>query len=183
MNKNINKEKTQKIIERLDGTLIADLRSLKVVAEKRQNHERLKKYLPGGLNFALFLFGLIACETLGFFIKKDSNEGSTEENIKGFIQSEYFKKDSAFRKDKYLNILVSLRHNLAHVFGMTDLNDWDLCVGGINKPEMIQINKNVKLNGIKFVELVINGFELIKSEVQKNGKSDLVKIIASKESV
>jgi hypothetical protein len=59
-------EKAKKIIERLEGTLIADLKSIKITAEKRLNGVDAYKNLPGGLNFSLFLMGLIASETIGY---------------------------------------------------------------------------------------------------------------------
>lgn len=179
-------EKAQRIIDRLEGTLIADLKTIKLIAEKRNNNEEMYECLPGGLNFALFLFGLIASETIGFYITKDTNAGRTERNIKGFISSDYFK-GTAYKKEKYLNILISLRTNIAHVFGMTDLKlesisaELELCVGGTNKSELLSNGKNVKMNGIKFADYVIDGFESIKSEVfKKNEKSIVASIIRSK---
>jgi len=179
-------EKAKKIIDRIEGTLIADIKSLKIIAEEKEDSATFKEQLPGGLNYTLFLIGLIASEALGFLIKKDSKEGRTDENIKSFILSKFFK-DSAFKKDNYLNILVSLRTNLAHVFGMTDLKmeeintELELCVGGLKKPELKREGNTVKLNGVKFLDLVVDGFDSIKSEVVRgNNNSDIIEIINNK---
>jgi hypothetical protein len=72
----LSKEKAIKVIERLEGTLIADLKSLKIIAEERSESASLQAKLPGAFNFLLFITGLIACETLGYFINKASEERS-----------------------------------------------------------------------------------------------------------
>lgn len=188
----MSKEKTVKVIDRLEGTLIADLKSLKIIAEERSESASLQEKLPGAFNFLLLITGLIACETLGYFINKESKEskeskeGRSEKNIKYFVNSKHFKQ-SAFKKSNYLNTLASLRTNLVHVFGMTDLNldgintDIGLSVGGSKKPEILQETGVVKINGIKFLELVIDGFESIKSEVMTgNDSSTLIGIMSDK---
>lgn len=182
----MRKEKAIKVIERLEGTLIADLKSLKIVAEERSGSASLQEKLPGAFNFLLLITGLIACETLGYFINKASEEGRSEENIKYFVSSRHFKQ-SAFKKTHYLNILASLRTNLVHVFGMTDLKmdginaDIGLSVGGSKKPEILREAGVVKINGVKFVELVIDGFGSIKSEVMAgNDSSAIIEIISDK---
>lgn len=113
----MSKEKTVKVIARLEGTLIADLKSLKIIAEERSESASLQEKLPGAFNFLLLITGLIACETLGYFISKESKEGRSENNIKYFVKSKHFK-ESSFKKSNYLNTLASLRTNLVHVFGM-----------------------------------------------------------------
>lgn len=185
----MDRENAKKIIERIEGTLIKDLKSLKIIAEEREKEKTFYKKLSGGLNYTLFLIGLIASETLGFFISEDSAAGRSDENIRKFILSKFFK-NSAYKKEKYLNILTSLRTNLAHVFGMTNLKLEDittelgLCVGGIKKPDLKSDNTCVKLNGIKFVELVIDGFNSIKSEVlEKNGSSSIINTINKKANI
>ncbi len=182
----LSTDKAKKVLDRLEGTLIADLKSLKIIAEDRSESSSLKERLPGAFNYLLFITGLIASETLGYFINKDSHEGRTEENIKYFILSNYFKQ-CAFKKDNYLYTLVSLRTNLAHVFGMTDLKmenintELGLCVGGSKEPELKRDSNTVKLNGIKFLELVIDGFDSIKSEVMNgNENSALIRVINNK---
>ena len=134
----------------------------------------------------LFITGLIACETLGYFINKASEDGRSEENIKFFVSSKHFKQ-SAFKKTDYLNTLAFLRTNLVHVFGMTDLNmdgintDIGLSVGDSKKPEILRESGVIKINGVKFLELVIDGFASIKSEVMSgNDRSTLVGIIGDK---
>jgi hypothetical protein len=182
----LNKDKAKKVIDRLEGTLIADLKSLKIIAGERFGSNPLKEKLPGGFNYLLFITGLIACETLGYFINKASEGGRSEENIRYFVSGNYFKQ-CAFKKERYLNILVSLRTNLVHVFGMTDLRlesidtEIGLSVGGSNDPELLREHDIVKLNGVKFLELVIDGFDSIKSEVMSgHDNSDLVRVIGEK---
>lgn len=182
----MSKEKTIKVINRLEGTLIADLKSLKIIAEARSESTLLQELLPGGFNFLLLITGLIACETLGYFITKASHEGRSEENIRYFVLSKYFKQ-SAFRKTDYLDTLASLRTNLAHVFGMTDLGmdcinaDIGLSVGGSRMPEILKEPGAVKINGVKFLELVIDGFESIKTEaINGSESSTLIGIIGEK---
>ena len=185
----MSKEKTVKVIDRLEGTLIADLKSLKIIAEERSESPSLQEKLPGAFNFLLLITGLIACETLGYFINtesKESIEGQSGKNIKYFVKSKHFKQ-SAFKKSNYLNTLASLRTNLVHVFGMTDFNmdgintDIGLSVGGSKKQDILQETGVVKINGVKFLELVIDGFESIKSEVMTgNDSSTLIGIISDK---
>jgi len=182
----LNTEKSIKIISRIEGTLISDLRSIKIIAEERNNSDLLKNKYPGGLNFTIFISSLIACETLGYFIKSNSDAGRSKENITNFISSDYFE-GSAFKKDNYLDLLVSLRTNLAHVFGMTDLGleninkELVLCVGDAKQPEVKRENGLVKLNGIKFLDLVVRGFDSIKKEVTSNsGNSKIINIISEK---
>ena len=180
----MSKDNALKVIARLEGTLISDLKSLKVISEERCESETLQEKLPGAFNYLLHITALIACETLGYLINKDSSGGRSEENIKYFISSKYFK-DSAYKKSDYLDILTSLRTNLAHVFGMTDLGldniskDIALCVGGSKKPEVMREAGVVKINGVKFVTLVIDGFEAIKNEINRENQT-LIKIVNEK---
>jgi len=69
---------------------------------------------------------------------------------------------------------------------MTDLKldsvtaDIALCVGGSKKPEVIKESGIIKINGVKFAEMVIDGFEAIKAEVIKHENSTLIGIIDEK---
>jgi hypothetical protein len=182
----MNSAKVNSVISRLEGTIVADLKSLIIVADERSTNTALQQKLPGGFNFLLLLSALIACETLGYFIKKDAQEARSDENIRYFLSSSFFP-ESAFKRVKYIDILVALRTNLAHVFGMTDLkvdginHEIVLTVGSSSKSEIIAENNLVKINGIKFAELVIEGFNAIKSAIlDTETKSSLIKIIESK---
>ncbi len=54
------------ILDKLEGTIIADLKSLIAWAEDFDTKtEKGSEY--GGLNFTLLLLSLIACETLGYY--------------------------------------------------------------------------------------------------------------------
>jgi len=168
----LNKEKVLKVIDRIEGTLISDLISLKSISEELYNNDLLSKKLPGGINFTLFLTGLVACETLGYFLNKSSSEGDTKKNIEYFLSSAYFNSPE-LNKKHYKEALVSLRTNLAHVYGMTDLrmNEIDkeliLCVGSTEKSVVMSYKNTVKLNGLKFIELILNAFESIKTDILK----------------
>jgi hypothetical protein len=70
---------------------------------------------------------------------------------------------------------------------MTDLNmdgintGIGLSVGGSKKPAILRESGVIKINGVKFLELVIDGFASIKSEVMAvNDSSTLVGIIGDK---
>lgn len=182
----LSKEKALKVIERLEGTLIADLKSLKIIAEERERDKLLQEQLPGAFNFTVFLTGLVACETLGYLINAKSRAVDTKNNIEHLLSRSYCE-SSAFNKKNYKDALVSLRTKLAHVYGMTGLRthevdkDLILCVGGSSYPEIISSQKTAKLNGIKFIELIVKAFESIKSEVSTgNDGSDIVRSISEK---
>lgn len=182
----MSKENALKVIERLEGTLVADLKSLKVIAKERTTDKSLQDKMPGAFNFAIFLTGLVACETLGYFINKESQDGDTKKNIENFISSKYFNSPE-LNKRNYLDALVSLRTNLAHVYGMTDLSlnevdkDLVLCVGGSSYPMIMSDQRKVKLNGIKFIELILKAFDSVKSEVSiPKNESDIARIINDK---
>ena len=183
----MSKEKALSIVDHIEGTLIADLQSLELVALERQSDNEMKSKLPGALNYTLFLTGLIACETIGFLISEKSKSGDTNECIKYFIKSKYFKSPD-LNKSKYIEALIRLRTNLAHLYGFTDfaLKEIDkelvLCVGGVTYPPLMSDNKQVKLNGIKFVKIVIDAFNQIKQEVA-NGGTNLPKIILGKSQI
>ena len=54
-------------------------------------------------------------------------------------------------------------------------------MGGTKKPELKSDGKSIKLNGVKFLELVIDGFDSIKNEViNDDGNTDIVNMINSK---
>jgi hypothetical protein len=61
-----NRTEAIKVVDRLEGTLLADLTSL---VEWAGDYERRQGKRPGhgGLNFTLSLLALVGCETLGFF--------------------------------------------------------------------------------------------------------------------
>ena len=179
-------DKALKVIDRLEGTLIADLKSLKVIAQERLADKLLQEKMPGAFNFAIFLTGLVACETLGYFINPDSKEGDTKKNIEYFIASMYFESRDLNKKN-YIDALIFLRTNLAHVYGMTDfrLNEVEkeliLCVGAPSAPMIISDQRKVKLNGIKFIELIVKAFDSIKSAVSSSkNESSIAKVISEK---
>ena len=110
------------LLDRLEGTLVADLNSL---VEWASDFDRRRTKAPklGGLNFTLGLVALIGCETLGFFTtgaaqhRKQPPRAQPDLGtyIMGFIR-DYFPRDSLFRKLEKV-LADFLRHDLVHGFG------------------------------------------------------------------
>ncbi|MEW8320881.1 MAG: hypothetical protein AB2691_20295 [Candidatus Thiodiazotropha sp.] len=57
-----------------------------------------------------------------------------------------------------------------------------LCVGGIRDHALLSSTKEVKLNGIKFVRAIIDGFELLKKHVV-DSKSKISGVVCEKSQV
>lgn len=173
---NKNSRRASKILVHLEGTLIADLKSLKVCAStpKEQNSGL------GALNYTLFLVGLIGCETLGRYVcgadldKKDHN---STPDVGGYI-TRFIEKFP--NKDEYKSIskILSdyLRHILVHGFApRKDGYPFDLHLviskEGKDLPPLALEKNNrlvIKLDGISFINKILNAFEKIKSESLTN---------------
>jgi len=170
-----------KLLDKLEGTVIADLKSLIAWAgdfhNKSDNEES-----RGGLNFTLFILSLIACETFGYYSegakyhKKRGNCKSVDTGsyIMDFIQN-YFERDSYFKKLK--KVLADwLRNYLVHGFGSLDEHDnYDIGLF-ISKDLTKQIlvgkegeKKVIKLNSIAIAQQTISAFSRLKGKV-KEGK-------------
>ena len=110
------------LVERLEGTLIADLNSL---VEWAGDFDRRRGKGPGlgGLNFTLSLLALVGCETLGFFTTGASQHRKRTPRaqpdlgtyIMAFIR-DFFPRASLFRKLEKV-LADFLRHDLVHGFG------------------------------------------------------------------
>lgn len=114
-----------RLMKRLEGTVIADLRSLLEWARDFDNRHGPKTQL-GGFNFTLPLVSLIACEVYGFYMtgaKKHQGIASPAHADTGcyameFIQR-YFPNGSYFKK--LVKVLADfLRHDLVHGFGSSN---------------------------------------------------------------
>ncbi len=117
--KNKKSRRVSKILEHLEGTLIADLRSLKVCASTpREQNSGL-----GTLNYTLFLVGLIGCETLGRYVcgadlDLDKKARNRTPDVGGYINrfiEQYFPNRDQY---KLISKILSdyLRHILVHGF-------------------------------------------------------------------
>lgn len=174
-NKNIRR--ASQILEHLEGTLIADLKSLKACAgtPKEPNSGQ------GSLNYTLFLVALVGCETIGRYVygadldKKDKN--STPDvggYINRFIENYFPNKDHYKSISKILSDY--LRHVLVHGFAprkdgypfdlhlVISTNDKDL------PPIACEKNKRmaIKLDGISFLNKVLTAFETVKRSLSKD---------------
>ncbi len=111
-----------KLINRLEGTLVADLNSL---LEWASDFDRRRAKRPGlgGLNFTLSLLALVGCETLGFFSTGAAQHRQRTPRarpdlgtyIMAFVR-DFFPRSSPFRKLEKV-LADFLRHDLVHGFG------------------------------------------------------------------
>jgi hypothetical protein len=177
------------ILNKLEGTIIADLKSLVACAEKFNKKTKSDSSF-GGLNFTLFLVSLIACETFGYFLdgaKLHKNVSENEHIDTGqytmdFIQ-QYFERDSYFKKLK--KVLANwLRNYLVHGFGSLDVHDnYDISLF-ISK-DIIQVavgkegeKKIIKLNSIAVARQTIIAFLKMKKIVQERSNVSIINSIA-----
>ena len=170
---NKNTRRASEILEHLEGTLIADLKSLKLCAStpKEQNSSL------GGLNYTLFLVELIGCETLGRYVcgaDLDKKDQCSSPDVGGYINrfiEQYFQNRDHY---KLISKILSdyLRHMLVHGFApRIDGYPFDLHLviskeGKDLPPLALEKNKRlgIKLDGISFINKIVKAFEKIKSE-------------------
>lgn len=179
-----NKNNVIKLLNRIEGTLIADLKSALEWAKSFDDNEASKRGL-GGFNFTLFLLALIACETLGFYTKgaiyhltKHRKEVEVGAYIIDFLQ-DYFVRDSYFKKMKKI-LADPLRNHLVHGFASSTANvpfDLGLFIqdGSIQvKSGMVNHKKIIKLNGIAFANQTIRAFLKLKQKAEDGTDRKLV---------
>ncbi len=176
-NKNIRY--ASEILEHLEGTLIADLKSLKACAltPKEPNSGQ------GSLNYTIFLVALVGCETIGRYVygaDLDKKSRSSTPDVGGYINR--FVEGYFPNKDHYKSIskVLSdyLRHILVHGFApRKDGYPFDLHLviskdGREMPPLACEINNRlvIKLDGISFLNKVLTAFEAIKRELPKDAK-------------
>ena len=181
---------TAELLDKLEGTLIADLKSLIAWAEDFHNKSDNEESY-GGLNFTLFILSLIACETFGYYsegAKYHKKRGKcksvgTGSYIMDFIQN-YFERDSYLKKLK--KVLANwLRNYLVHGFGSLDEhNKYDIALF-ISTDSKIQIcvdnkgeKKTIKLNSIAAARQTISAFSRLKGKVKEEKDASLIDNIA-----
>ena len=172
-----NFRRALEVFEHLEGTLIADLKSLKACAltPKKRNSGQ------GALNYTIFLVALVGCETIGRYVygaDLDKKEKNSTPDAGGYINrfiEKYFPK-----KDHYKSIskILSdyLRHILVHGFApRKDGYPFDLHLviskDGTDLPPLACEKNNrlvIKLDGISFLNKVLTAFETIKRELSKD---------------
>jgi hypothetical protein len=111
-----------KIVDRLEGTLVADLKSLVLWAGDFDQRRRKQPGL-GCVNFTLSLLALVGCETLGFFTTEAAQhrrrtpraQPDFDTYIMAFIR-DFFPRESQFRLLEKV-LADFLRHDLVHGFG------------------------------------------------------------------
>lgn len=175
------------IFNHLEGTLIADLKSLKAYAlmkEKPQEH--------GSLNYTIFLVGLVGCETLGRYVcgadldyPKNGNAPDVGGYITRFIENYFPSKDHYKLISKIL--ADYLRHSLVHGFAPREDGypfDLSLTVSKQRKniPPFAVESKNrlsIHLDAISFINNIVSAFERVKQSLEKD--TDLAKKIVAAE--
>lgn len=174
-----NIRRASEIFEHLEGTLIADLKSLKACAltPKEPNVGQ------GSLNCTLFLLALVGCETIGRYVygaDLDKKNNNSTPDVGGYINR--FIENYFPNKDHYKSIskILSdyLRHILVHGFApRKDGYPFDLHLviskDGRNLPPLACEKNNrlvIKLDGISFLNKVLTAFEAIKSKLSKDAK-------------
>jgi hypothetical protein len=183
-----------KLLDRLEGTLVADLNSL---IEWANDFDRRRRKGPklGGLNFTLGLLALVGCETLGFFTsgaarhRKQPAQAQPDLGtyIMGFIQ-DYFPRASPFRKLEKV-LADFLRHDLVHGFGCANPAvpfDVGLFISKeTNKrvlPGYSDGKRLLKLNSLALARDTIAAFYTVKQKIgSKSDKLLLVRIVQAKD--
>jgi len=181
-----DQNEAKKLLERLEGTIIADLRT----CLKWSREYPVGGNTPyGGLNFTLCLLSLVACEVFGYYITgarkhkeaAQCNQVDTGTYIMEFLQR-FFPQDSYFKK---LNKVLAdlLRHTLVHGFGSSKVNipaHIELC---IHKDVRVQIKAGSKdgkqalyFNSVSLADQTIEAFNSLKQNVDA-GDADLCVII------
>ena len=176
--KNKDSRRASEILSHVEGTLIADLNSLKaqaLIPSKPPAH--------GSLNYTLFLVGLVGCETMGRYVcgaDLDQPENCSVPDPGGYITrfiEKYFPS-----KDQYKlisKILADyLRHTLVHGFApREDGYPFDLQLVVSTQARDIPplaVEKNgrlaICLDAISFVNKIITAFEQVKRGLDKDNK-------------
>ncbi len=181
------------LIDRLEGTLVADLKSL---VQWAGDFDRRRKKQPGlgGLNFTLSLVALVGCETLGFFTtgaaqhRRRTPRGQPDlgKYIMTFIR-DFFPRESQFRKLEKV-LADFLRHDLVHGFGCANPTvPFDLRLF-ISKETSKRVaagysdgKKLLKINAIALARDTMSAFYRLKQRVRSGtDKPLLTKMVQAK---
>ena len=184
---NENVRRASEIARHLEGTLIADLKSLKVCAlteNKQPDH--------GSLNYTIFLVGLIGCETLGRYaygadLDQPRNDGMPDVGayIIRFIDNYFPSKDDY----KSISRILSdyLRHILVHGFApQKDGYPFDLHLvvskEDQNIPPLAVASNGrlaIQLDAISFINRIVSAFNQFKKKLESD--TDLAKQVVAAE--
>lgn len=180
--------RASEIIKHLEGTLIADLKSLKAQAlttDKPSGH--------GSLNYTIFLVGLVGCETIGRYVcgadldqKRNANVSDPGGYITRFIEKYFPARDNYKSISKIL--ADYLRHVLVHGFApREDGYPFDLHLtvsrqGHDIPPLAVEKNNRlaIQLDAISFVNKIVTAFEHVKRSMYKDAAL-AKKIVAAEE--
>lgn len=180
--------RASEIVKHLEGTLIADLKSLKAQAlttDKPPGH--------GSLNYTIFLVGLVGCETIGRYIygadldqPKNGSVPDPGGYITRFIENYFPSKEQYKSISKILSDY--LRHILVHGFApREDGYPFDLHLivstqGHDIPPLAVESNNRlaIQLDAISFANKIVAAFEKVKQSVEKDAKL-AKKIVAAEE--
>jgi hypothetical protein len=171
-----DQNEAKKLLEDLEGTIIADLRTC--IKSAREFPTGAKTPL-GGLNFALCLLSLVACEVFGYYITgarrhkeaAQCNRVDTGTYIMEFLQR-FFPRDSYFKK-LHKVLAAYLRNTLVHAFGFSRMSPpryIDLCIDKDASRQLETCKKDdervLKLNSISLACQTIEAFDRLKKEVE-----------------
>lgn len=177
------------LINRLEGTLVADLKSL---VQWAGDFDRRGKKQPGlgGLNFTLALLALVGCETLGFFttgaVHHRHRTSPVRLDLGAYIMTfirDFFPRENEFRRLEKV-LADFLRHDLVHGFGcanpMVPLN-LSLFIGKENskrvEPGHSDGQEVLKLNSIALAQDTMSAFYGLKKKVRVGLEKPLLKRI------
>ena len=180
-----NQKEAMNLIDKLEGTVITDLRSLLDWSENYQSKNKQGSQF-GGLNFTLCILSLVACEVFGFYItgaSKHEQSDSDDQTDTGYYIMEFLKQffpsDSYFKKLKKV-LADFLRNDLVHVFGSANLSipfEIELFINSDVGNQIISSSdgkkKTLKLNSIALAHHTIEAFNKLKKEVNRGTDTSL----------
>jgi hypothetical protein len=173
------------VLKRLEGTIVADIRSLLEWARDFDERHTPQTQL-GGLNFTLSLVSLLACEVYGFYLtgaKKHQGISSPAQADKGYYTMEFIQRH--FPKGSYFKKLAKVladyvRHDLVHGFGSSNATvpfAIMLSIGSSAPAEILagmrHGKKTIALNSVALAEQIIKACMSMQKKV-KNGKDTSV---------
>ncbi len=189
----VDQAEVTELIDRLEGTLIADLSSL-VEWAGDFDRRRTKGPKRGGLNFTLGLLALVGCETLGFFTtgaaERRKQRARTQPDLGTYIMAfirDFFPRASQFRRLEKV-LADFLRHDLVHGFGCANPTvPFDLGLF-VSKETSKRVTsgysngkKQLKLNSIALARDTIEAFYTLKRTVRSGAdKRLLLRIVQAK---
>ncbi len=167
----------RRILGRLDGTLLYDLRSMRQWAAGFDGLPVQAKGL-GALNFALALVSLVACEAIGFFTTGASKHKGVRDPrgidvgayIIDFIGT-FLPRGSKFKPVSKI-LADSLRHDLAHGFGSRSTDaPFDVGIFVADAPDrQVELGRRgrrevVWINAVALADQVLEAFRTIQGRI------------------